>query len=156
MELMESAVLMGAGIIAALVVCRRRFNTRKLSSVPTVWLHGRRKYRFTVVGASIYRSALERLCGVDLQAWHGRKLKAILVPEYGSPNKDDAVRVEINGRTVGYLPGDAAFECCRRLRASGSAVVRGQCRARITVLSQRQRKRYSEEFAIHLDLPAKR
>lgn len=116
---------------------------------PTVRLHGGGTYDFAIVGTSRYRSALERIYGAGSPDHAGKEVDAVLVLE----KTNQAVRVEVEGHTVGHLPADLAGEYRRRLAEGGYVNARGACRARITV-------RYGAvdhvDFAVRLDLPPKR
>lgn len=66
--------------------------------------------RICVVGESHYQSALSILAGGrDCRPWENAfATSATLVPEPDNPYDDNAVRVDIGGRTVGYLGRDDA------------------------------------------------
>lgn len=66
--------------------------------------------RVCVVGESHYQSALSILAGGrDCRPWENAfATSATLVPEPDNPYDDNAVRVDIGGRTVGYLGRDDA------------------------------------------------
>ena len=56
-----------------------------------------------VVGESHYQDALEEICGGRTKYDVYKRVKATLIPEDDNPVDPLAVRVEIEGRTVGYL-----------------------------------------------------
>jgi hypothetical protein len=90
-------------------------------------------YRVEVVGESQYQDALEAICGGRTRDGAQNQVTATVVLEDSNPYDENAVRVDISGRTVGYLSRQAAKTYRRRLKqvgASGqsvecSAVIRG-------------------------------
>lgn len=62
-------------------------------------------YVVEVRGVAQYRSAFERLWDLDVRKWNGKKVKAVLNPEAGN---NGYVRVDVAGRTVGFLPDHVA------------------------------------------------
>lgn len=61
-----------------------------------------------VVGESQYQDAIERSYVRHGGDGHDLKVTAAVVPEDGNRHDRNAVRVEIDGRTVGYLPREIA------------------------------------------------
>lgn len=70
-----------------------------------------------VVGESNYQRALEKLAGEHGPRGASTKCTAWLVPEDDNPYDNKAVRVDIEGHTVGYLDRDEARTFRRRLGA---------------------------------------
>ncbi|CAG0966473.1 hypothetical protein MTYP_01020 [Methylophilaceae bacterium] len=70
-----------------------------------------------VVGESHYQRALEKLAGEHGPRGASTKCTAWLVPEDDNPYDNKAVRVDIEGHTVGYLDRDEARTFRRRLGA---------------------------------------
>ena len=116
---------------------------------PVIRLHGRGTYEFAIVGTSRYRSALERIHGDGSPDHAGKEVQAVLVLE----KTNQAVRVEVQGHTVGHLPPDLAGEYRRRLADGGYLNARSTCSARIT---GRHGAVDYVDFAVRLDLPPKR
>lgn len=88
-------------------------------------------YDFEIVGESFYQSAIKKLAGVNNENKE-QEHKAFLIPENNNPYDDKAVRVEINGMTVGHLSRENARSFRRRL---GSKKLTGQvtsCKAIVT------------------------
>ena len=56
-----------------------------------------------VVGVSFYQDALEKICANRHQEGHELFVEATIVPDDDNPHDDHAVRVEIDGKTVGHL-----------------------------------------------------
>lgn len=61
-----------------------------------------------VVGESRYQDSLTRSYKRHGGDGHDLKVTAAIVPEDANPHDPNAVRVEIDGRTVGYLPRELA------------------------------------------------
>jgi hypothetical protein len=79
-----------------------------------------------VAGESHYQEALRELTGTDGSEQVRREAEAVLVPEPGNPHDPNAVRVEIDGRLVGYLPRGAAVAYGPMLQA---VIARGRAAA---------------------------
>src|SRR4051812_31164097 len=56
-----------------------------------------------IVGESNYQDALSRLCGGYTRDGHQLHTRASLVPEPSNPYDKNAIRVDIDAQTVGYL-----------------------------------------------------
>lgn len=96
----------------------------------------RRATMLDVVGESHYQDNLRKICGRPKASGEDRWVKATLVPEPHNPHDSTAVRVDISGRTVGYLPRETAGRLFATLPASGQSV-----RAHITGGWQRKGSR---------------
>lgn len=96
------------------------------------FLDGDGSFWVPVAGTSYRQAALERLVGQ--REWHAKNndVVATIILENGNPHDANAVRVEIYGEHVGYLPRDLAVRYRAMLRSSGRAAVAEQCLARIT------------------------
>jgi hypothetical protein len=93
-------------------------------------LEGDGTYQIEVVGESRYWDNLRKLAGsCENNAVEVIKT-AYLVPEPRNPNDPNAVRVEIDRLTVGYLPRSVAAKLSPLLRAR--QIVAVQATARIT------------------------
>lgn len=68
-----------------------------------VRLRGDGEYDVEVVGESHYQDALSAICGGKTAKGHNLKTTATLILENDNPHDDNAIRVEISGRKVGYL-----------------------------------------------------
>lgn len=89
-----------------------RFFRRDEPAAPAATPLSRRRvpegsYSFRVVGESNYQDAIRKAIGRTGPAWEG---PAWLVAEPKNPYDRNAVKVEIGGRTVGYLERDLAAE----------------------------------------------
>ena len=111
-------------------------------------------YSVGVVGENNYLASFEKICGQRTADCINRKTEAYLILENDNKFDKHAVRVTIEGYTVGYLPRAAArgfrqavigvglgrssvFECPAHIRSGWDATLRKQ-----------------ENYAVWLDLPA--
>ena len=74
-------------------------------------------FDFEIVGESNYQEAIRGLAGEHDQYGAATRCVATLVPEDDNPYDDKAVRVDIDGQTVGYLCKEDARSFRRRLGA---------------------------------------
>jgi hypothetical protein len=89
------------------------------------------EYDFEVVGESFYQEQLERMAGGHgLDSANVHKI-AYLVPESNNPHDDKAVRVDIDGYTVGHLSRDDARSFRRRLSSKKMSSETTSCHALI-------------------------
>ncbi len=66
-------------------------------------LRARGKFPLACVGESHYQDTLELVCGPREEEGEDLEVSAILSLEDSNPYDTDAVRVDVDGRTVGYL-----------------------------------------------------
>ena len=71
-------------------------------------LSGSGKYSVDVVGESQYQEELEEICEGYTEDGHSKIVDAILVHENDNPYDNQAIRVDIDGMTVGYLSRENA------------------------------------------------
>jgi hypothetical protein len=74
---------------------------------------------FPIVGESRFQDALSTICGGHNWAGQHFYTRARIVPEPTNPHDPNAVRVEIQGRPVGYLGRDHAAKYVKRLAEEG-------------------------------------
>ena len=86
-------------------------------------------FDFEVVGESHYQKALAKLAGDHGDQSPNLQVKAVLIPDNKNPHDDKAVRVEVEGYTVGHLSRDDARSFRRRLGAKKLGVVPTGCDA---------------------------
>jgi hypothetical protein len=100
------------------------------------WLFGKPKTRIPprlarfsmkVVGESNYQANLEAICGKRTEMGENRVVTAMLILEDSNPHDPNAVRVDIQGKTVGYLSRAAAKKYRKRFPGQNGA----QCAANI-------------------------
>ena len=94
-------------------------------------LAGDGSFSLPIVGESKYQDALERICGRRTRAGHDIVTVASLLLEDDNPYDPMAVRVAIQGQTVGYLTRDKARTYRERLAARGCLQPETTCHARI-------------------------
>ena len=86
-------------------------------------------YRIEVVGESHYQDVLEAICGGRTEDGADHDCMAMLVPEPDSPHDRNAIRVDIGGRTVGYLSRADAIGYRDGLQLAGIPIAPVRCRA---------------------------
>jgi hypothetical protein len=86
-------------------------------------------YDFEIVGETYYQSAIKKLAEQNDEPVYEKEYKALLVPDDGNKNDDKAVRVDIEGMTVGHLSGEDALSFRRRLGAKKLAGQITSCKA---------------------------
>ena len=96
---------------------------------PVHALAGNGGYRIEVVGESHYQEVLEAICGGRTEAGADHDCVATLVPEPDNPHDRNAIRVDIGGRTVGYLPRADAIGYRDGLALAGIPMGTLNCRA---------------------------
>jgi hypothetical protein len=144
-------------IIGALLTSRqgkhRDFSNKDSSPDLQPFLRGPGLYDFDIVGESYYQDALEEICGGKTIQGHQKEVMAILIHEDNNPKDDKAIRVDIEGMTVGYLERKFAREYRKRLSEAGYPDLAAACNALITG----GWRRYESEghFGVRLDLPRK-
>jgi hypothetical protein len=79
-------------------------------------IHGSGEFEFEIVGESNYQKALKAIAGPKARDGKNHECTAKLILEDDNPHDSKAVRVDIDGRTVGYLARDMARECRSRNR----------------------------------------
>lgn len=107
-------------------------------------------FHVEVVGESNYQDALEQACGGRTSDSAEYDCTAVLRAEPANPYDPDAIRVEIDGRLVGYLNRHAAKAfrpVAERLAAQGQV---GTCNA--TIVGGWDRDGDRGHFGIRLDL----
>lgn len=92
-------------------------------------LEGHGTYQIPVVGESRYQHALEEICGGRDESSAEKYCRAALVLENSNPYDNEAVRVDIEKQTVGYLTRPGAREYRRRLAKAGHPNIIGVCGA---------------------------
>ena len=92
-------------------------------------LEGPNAFALPIVGESHYQEALERICGPRTEEGEDRLVEARLILEDQNPHDSLAVRVDINGMTVGYLSREHARMYRRGLSKGGYATVNAYCQA---------------------------
>lgn len=107
------------------------FGGESQQSIPIVSLKGPGTYSLEVVGESHYQSALDSICGGRTEDGHDMIVEARLIHEDDNPYDDKAIRVEINGETVGYLNRANARQYRKKLNKAGYPGMDAICSAKI-------------------------
>lgn len=63
-----------------------------------------------IVGESHYQVALNSICGGKTEDGHDMLVTANVVPDFDNPYDGNAYRIEVDGKTVGYLARNIAAE----------------------------------------------
>ena len=117
-------------------------------------LQGPGTYEIEVVGESHYQSALASICGGRSENSVKKHVQATLVLEDQNPHDNQAVRIDVSDKTVGYLPRDTARNYRIRLREAGYPRLIGHCNAEIRG-GWNHGPQDRGNFGIWLDLPPK-
>jgi hypothetical protein len=94
-------------------------------------LIGGLKFQLRITGEEYYQNVLEAICGPHLRAGVNRLETAWLILGDKNNRNKNAVRVEIQGKTVGYLTPQAAISYCRKLIERNTPTAVGRCQAMI-------------------------
>ena len=145
--------LLTAGLLVGWLHYKKRQPEAALPADSTIRLRGPGRYDYNLVGVSRYLANLAKIYGTDALDEEGKVVDAVLLLDNNNARDKNAVRVEIQGQTVGYLPPDLARAYRRRLEEGAYLNVRGICRAKIT---SRMYRSFGADYVIRLDLPDKR
>ena len=115
-------------------------------------LPGPGDYALDVVGESNYQSALASICGGRTEDGHNEIVQATLIHEDSNPHDSMAVRVDISGRTVGYLSRENARQYRKQLARAGHPGITATCSAMI-VGGWDRGGGDTGHFGVKLDLP---
>jgi hypothetical protein len=113
--------------LAQEIARNERYQSRDL------YLEGSGEYEYDIVGESRYQENLERIVGGKTDESQEFECTAYLTAEPSNPHDRHAVRVDINGLTVGYIPRDDAKtigEQIGRRNAKVDAIITGGWRRR--------------------------
>lgn len=141
-------------LIAAIAYWMYRGGTRSQNLAPEVQrsIPGPGKYAFDIVGESNYQNSLEAICGGKKEKSAKHRTEAELHLEDSNPYDNMAVRVEIEGKTVGYFSRNAARSYRDQLKMLGQDHSVCKCKAMI-VGGWRKSKLDQGSFGVKLDLP---
>ena len=125
------------------------WNKKQSSETTNVRLPGDSSFRVAVVGESHYQEALEAICGGRTEDGVDRIIPARLIAEDTNPYDRQAVRIEVDGRHVGYLARADARSYRDYMLKHGIGASAGWCPARIR--GGWQREGDSGHFGVQLD-----
>ena len=94
-----------------------------------VYLSGAARFEIENTGEEQYQDALEAICGPRVRTGINRYETALLKLEDKNPHDQNAVRVEILGKQIGYLSPKAAILYRQLLIVRGMPKGIGQCAA---------------------------
>ena len=115
-------------------------------------ISGPNAFAIDVVGESFYQDALSTICGGKTSAGHNKVAVAILIHEDDNPEHAMAIRVDIDGMTVGHLDRKNAREFRQMMTQAGHAGRTIVCNAKV-VGGWHRGERGSGYFGVKLDLP---
>ena len=119
---------------------------------PIANLPGPGTYSLDIVGEYKYQSALEKICRGRTEGGHGKIIQATLIHEDDNPYDNKAIRVDVDGMTVGYLSRENAGEYRKRLKEAGHPGITATCSA-IIVGGWGRGSGDKGHFGVKLDLP---
>jgi hypothetical protein len=111
-------------------------------------------FEYKIVGEARYQRALETICGGRTEDGIKKNVQAILIPEHSNHRHKGAIRVAIQGRTVGYLSRVNAKTFRQKLKAAGYPARPAACSAMITGGWQTGLLEKGQ-FGVKLDLPVR-
>jgi hypothetical protein len=151
---MDSALVVVVVIVVGVgwALMRGRSASSKGSEVGT--LDGPGEFAVEVVGESHYQDALETNCGGRTEDGAEKHCRATLMLEDSNPYDPKAVRINVDGMTVGYLSRDAAKVYRQRLKEAGHPRLLGTCNAVIRGGWDRGNGD-TGSFGVRLDLPTR-
>ena len=129
------------------------FGSDEGSSTETLNItNGPGTYDVDVVGESHYQEALESICGGRTEDSQRLEVEAFLVPESDNPDDSEAVRIEIQDQTVGYLDRETARSFRERMAEIGLTPAAAKCSV-IIVGGWDRGDGDRGHFGVKLDLP---
>lgn len=114
----------------------------------TMRIDGDGEYDLDVVGESYYQDALVGIAGPHTEDGRRVKVGAMLYLEPNNPHDGNAIRVEINGATVGHVSRELAPELRRELAKYGA-----RSGHRVGVDAIIVGGRIGESYGVWLDVP---
>jgi hypothetical protein len=121
-----------------------------LDGVP--FLHGPGTFSIDIVGESHYQNALDAICGGKTPDGHNLIVQAALIQENNNPHDNKAIRIDIEGMTVGYFNRSLAREYRKRITEAGYPSVTAICNGMI-VGGWKRGKNDEGHYGVKLDLP---
>ena len=119
-----------------------------------VQLTGPGAFEYKIVGEAKYQRALETICGGRTEEGIKKNVQAILIPESYNPQDKHAIRVSIQGHTVGYLSKVNAKTYRKKMKAAGFSAKPAACSAMI-VGGWDYGRHDRGHFGVKLDLPVR-
>jgi len=148
---MTGAVIWALGVGAFLLVIQL-FKTRVAQAVPIARLAGPGLFEIEVVGESHYQEEIESVVGGRTEDGCEEIVEAALILEEANPHDPKAVRVDIEGKTCGYLSRTNARAYRDELAKLGHGRITGRCKAMVVGGWDRGDDDRGH-FGVRLDLP---
>jgi hypothetical protein len=108
-----------------------RFFSKLFGEKEKVFIEGDGGFDLEVVGESNYQKHLKKLCGGYSKEGSRTEVIAELHYENNNPHDKLAIRVDINGKTAGYLPREDARFYRKRVRKAGHEGIIISCNGKI-------------------------
>jgi len=124
-------VVIGVVVYAYLQHSSSKSDESAESTGPAGKVKGPGEFRFDIVGESHYQQALTRIAGPKTEDGVDHLCLAELVLDDGNKYDDKAVRVEIEGQTVGHMTRENARQWRAELAKQGVSSARMFVEARI-------------------------
>jgi len=118
----------------------------------TVFVDGDGDFDLEVVGESRYVKHLKKICGGYSKSGHRKEVTAELHYEDKNSYDNKAIRVDINGKTVGYLDREDARFYRRKINKTGHEGIIVSCNA-VIVGGKKLGLLKRTYFGVWLDLP---
>jgi len=148
-ELQKGAMKMG---LFTNILSRGIGKSKTGEAKSTAFLPGPKTFSIGVVGESHYQSAVESICGGRTDQGHEKIVEAVLLHEDNNPYDSKAIRVDIQGNTVGYLSRENARQYRKRLEKAGHKGMTATCFAMV-VGGWDRGSGDKGHFGVRLDLP---
>ena len=110
---------------------------------------GEGEYALQIVGESHYQEALAAICGGKTEDGHEKEVEARLVFENDNRYDDHAVRVDIDGKAVGYLKREHARQVRKQIKRDDPPIT---CKA-VIVGGWDRGHGDTGHFGVKLDIP---
>ena len=149
---MSSIVVILVIAVVGYLLLRGRSGGSSASIAPQGRLPGPGTYEFDIVGESKYQDELESICGGRTEDSAEHYTEALLHLEDSNPHDNLAVRVDIGGRTVGYLSRKDARSYRNQIKHLGHERIVCKCNA-VVVGGWRRSREDQGHFGVKLDLP---
>jgi hypothetical protein len=120
-----------------------------------VFIEGDGHYKLKLIAEPYCQNYLKSLCGGYSVKGVKQEVLAKLHYENGNPNDKNAIRVVVNGGTVGYLLPKHARLYRKRIEKTGQEDIIVSCKARI-LGGKRTWFFKKSDFSIWIDLPIKK
>jgi hypothetical protein len=111
-------------------------------------LNGGGTFSSYAVGHSHHQDALKRIFSERTSESQEKLVEAVLVLDDGNPYDNQAVRVDIQGQTVGYLKHENARQFRKKMMEKGPSGIKTTCAAKIVYW-----EREFDNYLVILDLP---